>query len=157
MVVALVILGCLLTYFYSRRIFRRATAEAHRKTQAEVKVLQRAVEALEARIEELSKRAAVPVTVPLSAEAGALPDAQQGKVTPFPSKEGVSPEVVVMIAAAVTTFLGKKVRIHSAKRLQSPYEIVNPWAQQGRVIVQASHNLLAGPRSESFAARDAVL
>ena len=44
-------------------------------------------------------------------------------------------------AAAVTAFLGKKVRIRSAKTLQSPYEIVNPWSQQGRVFVQASHNL----------------
>jgi methylmalonyl-CoA carboxyltransferase large subunit len=53
----------------------------------------------------------------------------------------VSPQVLVVIAAAVTAFLGKKVRIRSAKMLQSPYEIVNPWAQQGRVIVQASHFL----------------
>ena len=53
----------------------------------------------------------------------------------------VSPEVLVVIAAAVTAFLGKKVRIRSAKMLQSPYEIVNPWAQQGRVFVQASHYL----------------
>ena len=45
------------------------------------------------------------------------------------------------IAAAVTAYLGKKVRIRSAKMLQSPYEIVNPWSQQGRVFVQASHNL----------------
>jgi hypothetical protein len=53
----------------------------------------------------------------------------------------VSPEVLIVIAAAVTMFLGKKVRIRSAKMLQSPYEIVNPWAQQGRVNVQASHFL----------------
>ena len=57
------------------------------------------------------------------------------------ARSEVSPEVLVVIAAAVTTFLGKKVRIRSAKMLQSPYEIVNPWAQQGRVFVQASHYL----------------
>jgi methylmalonyl-CoA carboxyltransferase large subunit len=55
--------------------------------------------------------------------------------------EAVTPEILVVIAAAVTAFLGKKVRIRSAKVLQSPYEIVNPWSQQGRVFVQASHNL----------------
>ena len=53
--------------------------------------------------------------------------------------EEVAPETLVMIAAAVTSYLGKPVRIRSAKMLQSPYEIVNPWAQQGRVFVQASH------------------
>jgi methylmalonyl-CoA carboxyltransferase large subunit len=58
-----------------------------------------------------------------------------------PREEEVSAEMLVVIAAAVTSFLGKPVRIRSAKMLQSPYEIVNPWALQGRVIVQASHTL----------------
>jgi len=53
----------------------------------------------------------------------------------------VTSQTVLIIAAAVTTFLGKKVRIRSAKLLQTPYEIINPWAQQGRVVIQASHNL----------------
>ena len=60
------------------------------------------------------------------------------EVIPAPEKT-VSPEVLVIIAAAVSSFLGKKIRIRSARMLQSPYEIVNPWSQQGRVSVQASH------------------
>jgi hypothetical protein len=56
----------------------------------------------------------------------------------------VEPEILLVIAATVTAFLGKKVRIRSAKMLQSPYEIINPWAQQGRVSVQASHRLSRG-------------
>jgi hypothetical protein len=52
----------------------------------------------------------------------------------------VTPETLVVIAAAVTAFLGKKVRIRSAKMLQSPYEIFNPWSQQGRALVHASHH-----------------
>jgi methylmalonyl-CoA carboxyltransferase large subunit len=56
-------------------------------------------------------------------------------------EDEITPELLVVMAAAVTAFLGKKVRIRSAKMLQSPYEIVNPWSQQGRVFVQASHNL----------------
>jgi methylmalonyl-CoA carboxyltransferase large subunit len=58
-----------------------------------------------------------------------------------PPTEEVTPEVLLVIAAAVTAFLGKKVRIRSAKRLQTPYEIINPWSQQGRVFIQASHSL----------------
>ncbi|MGB8887383.1 MAG: hypothetical protein WCC87_11710 [Candidatus Korobacteraceae bacterium] len=57
------------------------------------------------------------------------------------AEEEVSPDTLLIIAAAVTAFLGKKVRIRSARRLESPYEIINPWAQQGRVLVQASHLL----------------
>ncbi|MGA7461991.1 MAG: hypothetical protein WBW69_17305 [Candidatus Korobacteraceae bacterium] len=59
------------------------------------------------------------------------------------SDSAVTPELLIVMAAAVSSFLGKKVRIRSAKMLQSPYEIINPWAQQGRVTVQASHH----PRS----------
>lgn len=53
--------------------------------------------------------------------------------------EGVSPEILVVIAAAVAHFMGKSVRIRSA-RLVHPAGS-NPWAQQGRVFIQASHNL----------------
>ena len=50
----------------------------------------------------------------------------------------VSPETVVIIAAAVTAFLGKKVKIRQVHQLDSG---TTPWAQQGRAIIQASHNL----------------
>jgi hypothetical protein len=46
----------------------------------------------------------------------------------------------LVIAAAVTAYMGKKVRIRSAKIVYSQ-ESFNPWSQQGRVFVQASHNL----------------
>jgi hypothetical protein len=55
--------------------------------------------------------------------------------------EEISAETLLVMAAAVTVFLGKKVRVRSAQMLQTPFEIINPWSQQGRVIVQASHNL----------------
>jgi hypothetical protein len=52
----------------------------------------------------------------------------------------VTPEVLAVIAASVTTFLGKKVRIRSARVLETPYA-VQRWARQGRFIIQTSHNL----------------
>jgi len=55
-------------------------------------------------------------------------------------REEVSPETLLLIAAAVTAFLGKKVRIRSAKMLYS-HESFNAWSQQGRAVVQASHNV----------------
>lgn len=51
----------------------------------------------------------------------------------------ITPELMSILAAAVTVYLGKKVKIHQA-RLVNP-EVVSPWAQQGRVFVQASHDL----------------
>jgi hypothetical protein len=52
----------------------------------------------------------------------------------------VAPKTLAMIAAAVTEFLGKKVRIRSARMLPAPNAVAR-WAQQGRVTVQASHNI----------------
>jgi hypothetical protein len=45
-----------------------------------------------------------------------------------------------VIAAAVTEFLGKKVRIRSATVPMTP-DAVDRWARQGRVMEQTSHNL----------------
>ncbi len=57
-----------------------------------------------------------------------------------PEADGeITPERLAVLAAVVTAFLGRKVKIHQA-RLVNP-EVVSPWAQQGRVFVQASHAL----------------
>jgi hypothetical protein len=53
------------------------------------------------------------------------------------AEEQVSAETLAMIAVAVTAYLGKKVKIRSARLVPG----VNPWAQVGRAIVQTSHNL----------------
>ena len=57
---------------------------------------------------------------------------------PAPPKPVIAPETIAIIAAAVTSFLGKKVKIRHARRIDSG---TTPWAQQGRAIIQASHNL----------------
>jgi hypothetical protein len=56
------------------------------------------------------------------------------------SSQRVSPKTLSVIAAAVTEFLGKKVRVRSARMLEPPYA-VSRWARQGRVTVQTSHNI----------------
>ena len=144
-VIAVVLgVGWALTYFSLRRTFRRAVSELRLETERQLNALTSTLKALERRVAELSQPPAMRVvTVPvpplvtkLEAAAPAAKAAlQQTK------EEEVSPEMLVVMAAAVTAFLGKRVRIRSAQMLQSPYEIVNPWSQLGRVIVQASHNL----------------
>ena len=53
--------------------------------------------------------------------------------------EEVSPEVILVLTAAVAAFLGKRARIRGARLVRTTPS--NAWAQQGRVFVQASHNL----------------
>lgn len=51
----------------------------------------------------------------------------------------ISPEILMVLSAAVAAFFGKKAKIRRARIAASPGN--SAWAQQGRVFVQASHNL----------------
>jgi len=53
--------------------------------------------------------------------------------------EEVSPEIITVLTAAVAAFLGKRARIRGARLVRTAPS--SAWAQQGRVFVQASHNL----------------
>lgn len=59
--------------------------------------------------------------------------------TAAPLAEEVTPEILMVLSAAVAAFLGKKARIRGARVLRPMG--ANAWAQQGRVFVQASHSL----------------
>jgi len=51
----------------------------------------------------------------------------------------IAPETILILSAAVAAFLGKRARIRSARLVRGATS--SAWAQQGRVFVQASHNL----------------
>ena len=125
-----------LGYRFSQRSFRRTLNELEDKTSRQVSLLSETMKSLEAEIVHLRNSASAAAAAPVSTP--------QRPAILAPQAQEITADTLVVLAAAVTAFLGKKVRIRSAKMLQSPYEIVNPWAQQGRAIVQASHNL---PRS----------
>jgi methylmalonyl-CoA carboxyltransferase large subunit len=66
------------------------------------------------------------------------PSVVQPAPAPVESEE-ITPEILVVLTAAVAAFLGKKARIRRASLVSRGSG--NSWAQQGRVFVQASHNL----------------
>ena len=116
----------------------QAVSDRQQAAERQLSELVTAFKALEAKVAAFSQSSVLPpaaATVKPVAVASAQPQAAATKAGE------VTPEVLVILVAAITAYLGKKVRIRSAKQLQSPYEIVNPWSQQGRVVVQASHNL----------------
>jgi septal ring factor EnvC (AmiA/AmiB activator) len=112
----------------------QALSERLQASELQLKELREVVKALEFRIADLAQTAASKSETAPAASKAAQPATKESR------KAEVTPEILVMLAAAATAYLGKKVRIRSAKMLQSPYEIINPWAQQGRVFIQASHN-----------------
>jgi methylmalonyl-CoA carboxyltransferase large subunit len=69
----------------------------------------------------------------------ALPAAVVAKAAEAETVEEVSPEIIMVLTAAVAAFLGKRARIRGARLVRTGPS--SSWAQQGRVFVQASHNL----------------
>ena len=98
-----------------------------------------ALEALRQDLSRLSDRVAA-----LEATAGGRPARPPRPPAPRPkprapprsSPRDSSEELVLVIGAAIAAFLGKKPRIRQIRLLGS-----GPWAQQGRVTIQASHAL----------------
>jgi methylmalonyl-CoA carboxyltransferase large subunit len=112
----------------------QSVSERQLATERQLSELSSALKALQAQVAELGQAAVSRAVAPKVAAPAASGAVQ-------PKNIEVTPEILVVLAAATTVFLGKEVRIRSAKMLQSPYEVINPWSQQGRVFVMASHNL----------------
>lgn len=83
---------------------------------------------LSMRVEQLEGGKAVTAAAPAAPAPAVAP--------PAPAEEKLSEEVVLAIAAAVAAFLGKRGHIRHIRLITS-----TPWAQQGRVSIQASHQL----------------
>jgi methylmalonyl-CoA carboxyltransferase 12S subunit len=89
-----------------------------------------ALGALREEVARLSQRLAA-----LEAAAGAMSRVSV-PAPPAPETEDLSDELIVVISAAITAFLGKRPHIRQIRLLGAA-----AWAQQGRVTIQASHNL----------------
>jgi hypothetical protein len=102
----------------------QAVSERQKAMESQLSELAQTVKALETRLAVLGHPAAT----------AAVTEAIRRE------QEEVTPETLVVIAAAVTAYLGKKVRIRSAKLLRQRTEGSSVWAQQGRAAVHASHH-----------------
>ncbi len=148
LIALLVLVGWVAMYVSARRMLKRTIEDFRREMDERVNSLLLSIKAAQAQAEGTRKSVAAASPAQPLAKPQSTPVAVPG---PQPVSHAVEEpqevpsDVLLVIAAAVTAFLGKKVRVRSSKMLQTPYEIVNPWVQQGRVVIQASHNL--GPRS----------
>jgi hypothetical protein len=129
--------GCVAIYAGLRsgltRAARRAVEERQRDTERELNAMATTVKSLQARVAELSRLQAA------RAEVGVIvaPEETTGQAKQAQTK----PEIVVALTAAATAFMGKKTRVRSAKLLpNTQQDSAGAWAQQGRMIVQTSHN-----------------
>jgi hypothetical protein len=142
---ALVMAGCGVGYWLAMRKVREAVAESQRKMERRLQSLIEAVAkggANEAEVESTD----VLDTVEIEAKPAA---AIQGRPLPRVEVQGpaaageadaIAPEIQAAITAAAMATLGNHARVRTARRIPSE-DVVSPWTQQGRVIVQSSHNL----------------
>lgn len=128
MATALAAASCAVIYAGLSRALRRAVNERQQSTERELNALTTKVRELQQRVAELSAP-----QVELEHAADSVADENM--------TEHVKPQTLAIIAAAATTFLGKRARIRSLQAVPATRDSAGAWAQQGRVIVQTSHNM----------------
>ena len=112
---------------------RRAVEERQRDMERQLNAMATTVRALQARVAELSRLQTARGEVAVTATPEETTDQAKHAQT--------KPEIVAALTAAATAFLGKKARVRSAKLLpNTQQDSAGAWAQQGRMIVQTSHN-----------------
>jgi hypothetical protein len=116
------------------RRFERRAAERQRVLEEQVAAIDDALELVETRLTEI--HSAWAVLQPIQAE----PEAAGDVVTGQGEEPAIEPEIQAAIAAAAIAAAGPNARVRSATLLKSR-DKASPWSQQGRVLVQSSHNL----------------
>lgn len=137
-VTAVVGVACTAIYAGLMRAMRRAVAEKQQETERQLSAMATTVKALQARVAELGGLNATPATQGESAATSITTENEGGR-----KQESPEPEIVAVLTAAATTFLGKKAHVRSAQLAPAERNSAGAWAQQGRAFVQTSHN----PRS----------
>ncbi len=141
--------GFAFIYASLRRRLQKALAEQQQATAHRLAALAGKIRVLEHTVAELNQVAEMHASAASEFEmesaeqiaevAAPVAEEQEEEL----EDEQVAAEMMPVLAAAVTALLGRKVRVLSARKLQSPRQGLSPWSQQGRVFVQASHNLRA--------------
>jgi len=139
MTAALAVAGWVVLLIVSRRTILRECAEHRLELEREIEALSRNIEALEGAADT---RKVAPVA-PGDGRAAAQSPEMVGRIFSYTAETNheIAPETLALITQTITALLGRKVLVRSVKLLQMPNEAPDIWAQQGRVVVQASHNL----------------
>ena len=124
--------GCVAVLVGLLRAWFRA-GERERARERQIAALTASLKALQERVAQLSRAA------PPRQEIDSISAAAEG--AGIAGLREPNPETLAVITAAATAFAGKSARVRSARLAPSAAENVSPWSQQGRVIVQTSHNL----------------
>lgn len=135
LILAIVGSGAAAGYFLLMRTLRRTMLDRQRDLEHRVAMLAEVIRSMELRLGErghASESTANQDAEPKLVRAAA--PANRHEISQIPA------EMQAAIAAAAVAVLGRNARVLSARAVR-PDDVVSPWSQQGRVTVQASHNL----------------
>ena len=124
--------GCAVSYLLLLRKIRQVVTGRDLKIADQLAALDDAIRALETRLAE--HHAASELVAAAQLIAGSTP---QDETRDEKESEVIAPDIQAVIAAAAVAALGKDAHIRSMKPATSS------WSQQGRVLVQGSHNARA--------------
>jgi hypothetical protein len=127
---AIVAVGCAIGYMLSLRRLKQIVMERQFAMADQLGRLDEAIRALETRLTEHHALSGANESKPLGVATNEQQEALDGT-----EAGDIPPEIQVVIAAAAVGALGENARVRSVKPAASP------WSQQGRVLVQGSHNL----------------
>lgn len=138
LMVLIALAGCAACYALVVRKVRQIVATRDLRIADELGALDAAIQALETRLagHHLISAASAgagetQATVAAGAEASVDPE----------SDAEVTGEIKAVIAAAAIAALGEKAAVRSVRSM--PTHAASPWSQQGRAMVQGSHNARA--------------
>ena len=146
MVVAIVVAGCGASYFLLLGTLRKMLAQNQREMEHRLVALTEAIRADTGMVGDSATDALTSAereSEEPTVRAVSTPTDDQGagkRTQEIQREEEIAPEIQVAIAAAAIAALGNHARVRSARKVPSS-DVVSPWTQQGRVIVQSSHNL----------------
>ena len=133
LMMTLVAAGCALSYLLLLRRIRQVVTERNLKIAGQLAALDDAIRSLETRLAE-HHAASDLIEATLGMEAAAR---EHDEIQDAEESEVITPDIQAVIAAAAVATLGQDVHIRSMKPATSS------WSQQGRVLVQGSHNARA--------------
>ena len=138
LMVAMALAGGAASYFLLLGRLQRMLAENQRETERRLARLTEAIRSRGAIFEE----PATDTSAEPEIEAEPVPVSAAVEMTEpeTQDEEEIPPQIQAAIAAAAIASLGNHARVRSARKVPSS-DVVSPWTQQGRVIVQSSHNL----------------
>jgi hypothetical protein len=134
-ILAIVGSGAAAGYFLSMRTLRRTLLDRQRELERRVTMLAEAMRSMELQLGEQGPPSESTAAKKVEPELICIADPAHRR-----KQHEVPAEIQVAIAAAAVAVLGPSARVLSARAVR-PEEAVSPWSQQGRVSVQASHNL----------------